>query len=144
MALENKSAFTAQQVLGWAAASIGLFVAGKALYHELTKYSLKDKVILITGGSRGLGLILARQLATKGARLAICARSADQLERARHELENRGAKVLAIQTDINKQEDVQRLIDDAIRHYGKLDVLINNAGIIQVGPVQNMSMEDYE
>jgi len=111
---------------------------------EKNKLNLQDKVVLITGGSRGLGLVLGRMLAEKGARLAICARNAEQLELARLDLVGHGAEVIALPADITDTNQVEALIKDVISHYGQLDVLINNAGIIQVGPHEAMDIEDFE
>jgi short-subunit dehydrogenase len=105
---------------------------------------LRGKVVLVTGGSRGLGLVLARQLAAKGARLAICARTPEQLGQAHIELEGMGAEVMSMTVDVTDQRQVQAMIIDILEHYGKLDVLINNAGIIQVGPQENMGINEYE
>ena len=77
----------------WAAGAAGVLVG---LRRSLPRYAFAGKVVVITGASRGLGLVLARELARKGARLAICARDASELERARAELAGRGADVLAV------------------------------------------------
>jgi NAD(P)-dependent dehydrogenase (short-subunit alcohol dehydrogenase family) len=140
----EKSNSTSQDMLRIAATGAGLLVAGYALYRELTKYNLRDKVVLITGGSRGLGLLLARQLAAKGAKLALCARSFEKLKQAESELRHHGAEVLTVQCDITNRAAVDRTIDQVIDHFGKLDVLINNAGIVQVGPAEAMEIADYE
>lgn len=130
--------------LRWAAAGVGVFLVAHAVTKELMKFRLDGKVVLITGGSRGLGLVLARHLADRGARLAIAARSADDLELSRQELEARGAEVVAMTADVTSNEEVKALVRDVIHHYGRLDVLINNAGIIQVGPQQLMGIEEYQ
>lgn len=130
--------------LKWIAAGAGLFLAATRVYNELTKFNFKGKTVLITGGSRGLGLELARQLAAKGARLAICARTKDQLEKARLELAGMGADVIAINADVTSRSQVKNLISEVVNHFGGLDVLINNAGIIQVGPQDAMRLKDYE
>jgi short-subunit dehydrogenase len=144
--MENNSAshITLNKTVGWAAAGIGVFLIAHAVFKELSKFNLAGKVVLVTGASRGLGLVLARELAMKGARLAICARSADKLEIARQELESMGAQVLAMPVDVNDEGFVRAAVKDVIRHYGHLDVLINNAGIIQVGPQETMDIADYE
>lgn len=139
-----KSNSSLKKALGWAAAGVGVLLVTHAVIKELTKFDLTGKVVLITGGSRGLGLVLARHLAEKGARLAICARSADQLEIARQELDSMGAQVLAMTVDVSENEEVKALIRDVIKHYGRLDVLINNAGVIQVGPQDLMGIEEYQ
>lgn len=133
-----------QKTLGWVGAGIGLLMVANAVYHELTKFKTSGKVVLITGGSRGLGLVLAREFAARGAKLALCARSADKLEIARQELERSGTEVITCPADLTNQHEVKAVIDDVVRHYGKIDVLVNNAGIIQVGPVENMEIADYE
>lgn len=102
------------------------------------------KVVLITGGSRGLGLVLARHLARRGCRIAICARDPEGLEKARQDLEDRGAEVFAHPCDVSQPEQVRELVDAVETHFGDIDVLINNASIIQVGPVEAMTAEDFE
>lgn len=131
-------------VLGWAAAGVGVFLVAHAVIRELSKLDLERKVVVITGGSRGFGLVLARRLALRGARLAICARSADDLELARQELEARGAEVIAMTVDVTENEEVKAMVRDVLLHYGKIDVLINNAGIIQVGPQELMGVDEYQ
>lgn len=128
----------------YAAAGAGTFLAARAVYKEFTKYDVNEKVVLITGGSRGLGLALARQLAAEGARIAICARSVDQLGQAHVELENLGAEVLSLAVDVTDPDQVESMIQDVVDHYGKIDVLINNAGIIQVAPHEALTIGDYE
>jgi NAD(P)-dependent dehydrogenase (short-subunit alcohol dehydrogenase family) len=109
-----------------------------------TRYSFQDKSVVITGGSRGLGLELARLLAAEGARLALIARTPETLEKARGELEQTGARVLVIPCDIRDRTQVQEAIMEVIRHFGAIDVLVNNAGIIQVGPYDRMELRDFE
>jgi short-subunit dehydrogenase len=143
--MKNKKSNSALgKTLGWAATGVGVFLLAHAIVKEFTKFSLNGKVVLITGGSRGLGLVLARELASRGAKLAICARSADKLELARQDLERRGAEVLTLPIDLTEREQVDAMIRDVIDHYGRLDVLINNAGMIQVGPQETMGIEEYE
>jgi NAD(P)-dependent dehydrogenase (short-subunit alcohol dehydrogenase family) len=137
----NKS-FKVKSTILWAAAGVG-FLVGRHLIAEIRRYQLKDKVVLITGGSRGLGLIIARQLVEKGANVAICSRSADQLENARAELVKYGY-VLAVQCDVTDESQTKHLVDKVISRFGQLDVLINNAGIMQVGPQSVMTTGEYE
>jgi NAD(P)-dependent dehydrogenase (short-subunit alcohol dehydrogenase family) len=140
----RKKTNDAADVLQWVAAGAGLFLAATAVYNEVTKFRIAGKVILITGGSRGLGLELARQLSSMGAKLAICARNYDQLEKARVELASSGADVLALALDVTSKRDVKALIKDVVSHFGRIDVLINNAGVVQVGPQESMKLKDYE
>jgi NAD(P)-dependent dehydrogenase (short-subunit alcohol dehydrogenase family) len=107
-------------------------------------YDFRGKVVLITGGSRGLGLVLARAFALEGARLAICARDERELERAADELRSRGAEVLGVPCDLTDRSTVQKLVRAVRAHYGRIDVLVNNAGVIQVGPMEEMTVADFE
>jgi len=125
------------------------FAAGAASVAVLARWlapvaDLHGAVVLVTGGSRGLGLVLCRELARRGARLVLCARDEDELERARKDLESRGAEVLAVPCDVRIPAAAERLVADALQRFGGLDVVINNAGIIQVGPYQSMSLNDFQ
>jgi NAD(P)-dependent dehydrogenase (short-subunit alcohol dehydrogenase family) len=86
---------------------------------------------------------MARQFAADGCRVAICARDEQELERARHDLADRGADCIAIACDVTDPEQVKRLLDRVIREFGRIDVLVNNTGQIQVGPVESMTLEDF-
>jgi NAD(P)-dependent dehydrogenase (short-subunit alcohol dehydrogenase family) len=126
-----------------AAGAAGLAVA-RALYRRAKEYDLKGKCVLITGGSRGLGLVLAREFADEGARVAVCARDPRELERARRDLKARGAEVSAVPCDVTDRAQVAELVDVLTRRFGGVDVLVNNAGQIQVGPLDVMTLEDFE
>jgi NAD(P)-dependent dehydrogenase (short-subunit alcohol dehydrogenase family) len=125
------------------AAGAGAALAARAS-NRGAPYSFKDRVVVITGGSRGLGLLMARQLADEGARLALFARDQEELDRAESDLSSRGVEVLAIPCDVGERAQVETAIAQVIERYGRIDVLINNAGIIQVGPVDHMRVEDFE
>jgi len=99
---------------------------------------------LITGGSRGLGLVMAREFAREGARLALCARDVDELERARADLMKRGAQAFVVPCDVTDRAQVNEMIEVVHDHYGRIDVLVNNAGVIQVGPIEVMTVEDFD
>lgn len=105
---------------------------------------LQDKVILITGGSRGLGLALAEQFAQEGARLALCARQEDELTQACYKLAALTADVLTLPCDVSSPRQAHQVIEQVIKHYGHIDVLVNNAGIISVGPQQTLTRSDFE
>lgn len=124
----------------WAAGAAGVLLG---LRRSFPRYAFAGKVAVITGASRGLGLVLARELARKGARLAICARDASELERARAELAGRGADVLAVSCDVSDPSQAAALIAQALGRFGAIDLLFNNAGIIQVGPLQSMGLHDF-
>lgn len=108
------------------------------------RYEFRGKVVLITGGSRGLGLILAKELAGEGAKIAILARDARELEQATAEIGAAGAEAFALVCDVRNQQQVESACRSVLEQFGRLDVLINNAGVIQVGPMENMTMRDYE
>ena len=127
-----------------ALAAAGLGLVGREVLARLREADLSGQVALIMGGSRGLGLLLARELAGEGCRIAICARDEAELERARADLEGRGAEVLAARCDVADRAQVERLVRQATERFGRVDILVNSAGVIQVGPVQTMTLEDYE
>jgi short-subunit dehydrogenase len=91
-----------------------------------------------------LGLVMAREFLHEGARVAICARDVEELNRARAELSEKGGQVLAVPCDVTDQAQVRELIGVVSEHFGQIDVLVNNAGVIQVGPIEVMTIEDYE
>lgn len=123
------------------AAGVSLWAARRLRAHS---YSLHGRTVLITGGSRGLGLALARQLVDEGARVAICGRDPASLERALASLARPGAEVIAVPADVTDAESVAELIEAVRQRLGPIDVLINNAGVIEVGPAVTMSVADYE
>jgi short-subunit dehydrogenase len=108
------------------------------------RYRLDGKNVLITGGSRGLGLALAREFGGQGARVIICGRDADSLERAADSLRRMGVEVLATSCDLTDRTSVQQMLDQIRQRAGTIDVLVNNAGVIEVGPAETMSLADYE
>jgi NAD(P)-dependent dehydrogenase (short-subunit alcohol dehydrogenase family) len=108
------------------------------------RFSIKGKVALITGGSRGLGLEIARRICEQGGRVAILARDTDELGRAKADLASRGGEVLSIPCDLLDAAQIQSAVQQAIERFGKIDILINNAGIIQIGPLDHMQVEDFD
>jgi NAD(P)-dependent dehydrogenase (short-subunit alcohol dehydrogenase family) len=126
------------------AAGAGALLALRATLWRRRAYDFRDKVVLITGGSRGLGLELSRELAAKGAKLAICARDPGELRRAKDELEASGARVFTHQCDVTDKADVDTLVATVAAHLGPVDVLVNNAGVIEVGPLESMTLGDFE
>ncbi len=133
-----------KQKLVKAGAIAATALAAYKLIRSRCAYSFRDRVVLITGGSRGLGLVLARQLVEQGAKVAILARDDAELDRAAADLRSRGGDVLTITGDIAQRETAEAAVKKTVAQFGRLDVLINNAGIIQFGPVAHMKPEDYE
>jgi NAD(P)-dependent dehydrogenase (short-subunit alcohol dehydrogenase family) len=109
-----------------------------------TGYSLRDKIAVITGGSRGLGLVLARHICAQGGSVVLIARDPDELARAKADLIRRGGTVLSIQCDLLDSGQIQSAVRQIIDRFNKIDILINNAGIIEVGPLEHMTREDFE
>ena len=93
------------------------------------RFELRDCTALVTGASAGIGLAVARRLASAGANLVIAARHVDKLEAAAGLLRATGVKVLAVPTDVGRRDDLEKLVDSALREFPTIDVLVNNAGI---------------
>jgi NAD(P)-dependent dehydrogenase (short-subunit alcohol dehydrogenase family) len=120
-------------------------VAGGAALAALRREPLAGKVVLITGGSRGLGLALAHEFGRAGCRVAICARDEPTLEQARVQLAAAGVDVLALPCDVTDKEQVAALIAAVTARFGRVDVLVANAvSSITVGPVAAHTAEDFE
>ncbi|GAB3933955.1 SDR family NAD(P)-dependent oxidoreductase [Larkinella terrae] len=127
----------------WGLASIGIAVAAKALLDQWRKTDFRGKTVVITGGSRGLGLVLAREFAQEGANLAICARDEAELERAKADLELNGGTVFTYACDITDKTQVTAFIQAVQETVGPVDVLVNNAGTILVTPFEHATEDDF-
>ena len=119
-------------------------LAGLLLLRRPVNYSLADKVVVITGGSRGLGLALAREFARNRAKVALLARDRDELERAAADLRASSAEVTTWTCDVQRDQDVKKTISAIGREYGRIDILVNNAGIMLVAPLELMVKADFE
>jgi NAD(P)-dependent dehydrogenase (short-subunit alcohol dehydrogenase family) len=139
-AIETRS--TSQAFLLAVAGAIS--VGAAAALRQRPDQSFRGRVVVITGGSRGLGLAMARCFADEGAHLALLARSADQLRTAAASLASRGARVITVACDVRDRAAVTSAIDAVIRTFGRVDVLVNNAGVIQVTPFVHASPRDFE
>jgi NAD(P)-dependent dehydrogenase (short-subunit alcohol dehydrogenase family) len=125
--------------------AIGGVMAARYIAQQNRAYDLRGKVVLITGASRGLGLVLARALVAEGVtKIAICARDEEELENASDDLGARGARVLALQCDVMVKAQVETTVQRVLDEFGRIDVLINNAGIIQIAPAEVMTEEYAE
>lgn len=105
---------------------------------------LKSKVSLITGGARGIGLAISEELAKAGSDIAICDVNQENLNKAQSELEKTGRKVLTGKVDVTKFEEVQAFLQKILDNFGKIDILINNAGITKDGLLVRMGEADWD
>src|SRR5437764_3216183 len=123
---------------------LGAWVAARII--RTARYTLRDKVAVITGGSRGLGLVLARHICAQGGSVALIARDREELARAKADLDRRGGapNAFGVQCDLLDAAQIQSAVRQIIDRLGKIDILINNAGIIEVGPLEHMNHEDFE
>ena len=110
----------------------------------MPRFSYRDKIALITGGSRGLGLEIARQICVRGGKVALIARDADELARAKTDLNRFAAEVLTIHCDLLETAQIQSAVQQTLQRFGKIDILINNAGIIAIGPIEHMQLKDFD
>jgi NAD(P)-dependent dehydrogenase (short-subunit alcohol dehydrogenase family) len=122
---------------------VGLTLLAKALRRSRA-IEFNGRVALVTGGSRGLGLLIARELGRQGAKVVIVARDEDELSRAKADLLGRGIEVTTVATDLATPSEAERAVNACVSAYGQLDVLINNAGVITVGPFENLSKADFD
>jgi NAD(P)-dependent dehydrogenase (short-subunit alcohol dehydrogenase family) len=131
--------------LGFAGLALGMYGAARLATCMSRRIDFRDKVVVITGGSRGLGLLLARRLGREGAKLVIASRDEEELRRAEEDLRANGVRdVTTVQSDVRLKVAVEDLIRRAVEAYGTVDVLVNNAGVIQVGPLETMTEQDYD
>ncbi|HLJ86485.1 MAG TPA: SDR family NAD(P)-dependent oxidoreductase [Candidatus Angelobacter sp.] len=135
---------TAGTILAGAATGLALTTALRQIRKRRQFADLRGQTVLITGGSRGLGLALAEEFGRQGCRVVICARYQDELVRARQQLESLGVETAAMPCDVSKPEDAEQLIHFATKHFGRIDILVNNAATISVGPLLSMGVEDFQ
>jgi NADP-dependent 3-hydroxy acid dehydrogenase YdfG len=105
--------------------------------------NIEGKVVVITGASSGLGEATARLLSAQGAKVVLGARRADRIQSLADELTGRGGKALAIPTDVTHHDQVKKLVDAAVQTYGRIDVMINNAGLMPHSPLERLKIDDW-
>jgi NADP-dependent 3-hydroxy acid dehydrogenase YdfG len=106
--------------------------------------NIEGKVVVITGASSGLGEATARLLSTQGASVVLGARRVDRLQSLADELTASGGKALAISTDVTQYGQVKKLVDAAVQTYGRIDVMINNAGLMPSSPLERLKIDDWD
>lgn len=105
---------------------------------------MTDKVVVITGASSGIGKALAFELAHKKARLSLAARNIEELENIKADIDSHGVDVMVHKTDVSKQQDCKELIERTMEHFGRIDVLINNAGISMRATLEDMDLDVFK
>lgn len=145
--LARRLIFSGALIGGGTAALAAGTMAGAAFAYwsikQTRRFNLSGRTVLITGGSRGLGLALARVFLRRGAKVALLAREVETLERARQLLAGMGT-VFVRPCDVRDPKQVQQATTDVRQEFGDIDVLVNNAGTLTVGPMDTMTTEDYE
>jgi short-subunit dehydrogenase len=110
----------------------------------MAHFDFREKVALITGGSRGLGLEIARQICSRGGKVSLLARDSVELFRAKDDLARFGTEVLTVPCDLLETAQIQSAVQQTLQHFPKIDILINNAGIVEVGPLAHMQFKDFD
>jgi len=105
---------------------------------------IRDKIVVVTGASSRLGEATARLLSAHGATVVLGARRGDRLELLAKELEGHGGKALAVTTDVTRREQVKALVDSAMHTYGRIDVMINNAGLMPQAPLERLKIDEWD
>ncbi|HTD88241.1 MAG TPA: SDR family oxidoreductase [Candidatus Binatia bacterium] len=105
---------------------------------------IEGKVIVITGASSGLGEATSRLLSAQGASVALGARRADRLQALADELTGSGGKALAVTMDVTNRDQVKKLVDTAVQKFGRIDVMINNAGLMQQSPLERLKIDEWD
>ncbi|MBP2170759.1 NADP-dependent 3-hydroxy acid dehydrogenase YdfG [Erwinia toletana] len=106
--------------------------------------NISGKIIVITGASSGLGEATARLLASQGARIVLAARRAERINALAEELVESGAQAIAVTTDVARRDDVSNLVDIAVKTFGQIDAMINNAGVMPLSLVEKRQVEEWE
>ncbi len=108
------------------------------------KQPIQDKVIVITGASSGLGEAAARALAAEGAIVVLGARRTERIEQLAGEINKNGGKALALATDVTQFNQVKQLVDTAVKTFGRIDVIINNAGLMPQSPLERLKIDEWD
>jgi NADP-dependent 3-hydroxy acid dehydrogenase YdfG len=114
------------------------------LQMNATQHPIGDKVVVITGASSGIGEAIARRLGDAGARLVLGARRTDRLDAVVRDIVARGGSAHAVRADVTRREDVERLVAEAQRRFDRLDVLVNNAGVMPLSLLRQGKVDEWE
>ncbi|AXL50856.1 oxidoreductase [Paraburkholderia caffeinilytica] len=106
--------------------------------------NIEGKVVVVTGASSGLGEATARYLSARGARLVLGARRVERIQTLAADLASNGGQAVAVATDVTRHEDVKALVDTAVRTFGRVDVMINNAGLMPHSPLERLKIDDWD
>jgi NADP-dependent 3-hydroxy acid dehydrogenase YdfG len=105
--------------------------------------NIKDKVVVITGASSGIGKATAKRLAKEGAKVVLCARSEDELNELKENIEKEGGEALVVKTDVTKPEDFKNVVSQSVSAYGTIDILINNAGLMPLSYIEKFKTDEW-
>jgi NAD(P)-dependent dehydrogenase (short-subunit alcohol dehydrogenase family) len=133
-----------KRAIAWAIGAVSGGVALSRILRARRAIDFNGKSVLIFGGSRGLGLVLAREFVDEGARVTLAARDQDELERAKADLTRNGIAPSIVRCDVRDRASVDATVEHVVDEHGVIDVLINDAGIIEVGPLEHMCVADFE
>jgi NAD(P)-dependent dehydrogenase (short-subunit alcohol dehydrogenase family) len=120
------------------------FRGSEGLLQELSIFDLSGQTAIITGGGRGLGKQMAISLAKAGANVVLCSRKVQACLEVCEELTEEGHRCLALQCDVTKVDEIQRVIDETLLHFGRIDILVNNSGTSWAGPFMELPLEKWD
>ncbi len=106
--------------------------------------TIKGKVVVITGASSGMGEATAKHLSALGATVILGARRADRIEKLANEIRDKGGKALAIAMDVTQRDQVKRMVDATVEQFGRVDVILNNAGIMPLSPMERLNVDEWD
>ncbi|MFT3775662.1 MAG: SDR family oxidoreductase [Minicystis sp.] len=132
------------RTLGTAAAGLSLFALARMATRRLRRLDLTGRVAIVTGGSRGLGLLIAEELGRRGARIAICGRDQGALDEAERRLREQGIDVLARRADLGDRGQAEVFVERAALEWERIDMIVNDAGVIHVEPAQSTTLDSID
>ena len=106
--------------------------------------NIKGKVVVITGASSGMGEAAAKHLSALGATVVLGARRVDRIEKLAKEIQDKGGKTLAIAMDVTQREQVKKVVESAVQQFGRVDVILNNAGVMPLSPMDRLNVEEWD